>query len=107
MSAELSKEEKSRLDELPAWGDAETLDRTLARARVEKIFTAQAPHPSNLEKHEAVINWAQNFALIIFEEVPECDEKNIAMRKLQEATMWANEAISRHSIPEGSHAKKA
>lgn len=105
MAAELSKEEKKRLDELPQWGDGESLERSLARARVERIFTAQAPFPSNIPKHEAIINWSQNLALVIFETVPDCEEKTIAMRKLQEATMWANEAISRHSIPEGSDAK--
>lgn len=91
---------EEEIKNLPNWGDSKSLEMEIARARVQRIFTAQAPHPSNIEKHEAIINWSQNMAMIIFEVVPECDEKNLAMRKLQEATMWANEAISRHSLPE-------
>lgn len=86
------------IKKLPEWGDQKSLDHELARARVERIFTAQAPHPSNLEKHETVINWSQQMAMVLFEVVPECEEKAIAMRKLQESCMWANEAISRHSV---------
>lgn len=88
-------EERAELDKLPDWGNEKEMDLELRRAMLAKVFTVQNPKQNHISKHETVVNWAQNLAMVIFEFCPESVEREDALKRLQECVMWANEAISR------------
>lgn len=50
--------------------------------------------------HEGVRNKTRNLALWLNERLPECDEKQEALKAVRLAMMWANAAIACHSNDE-------
>jgi hypothetical protein len=63
---------------------------------IENRFTYHAPRDSQPEIYEKIRNAGLGFALLIDRYAPECDELDIAIRRIEEAVMWANAAIARH-----------
>ena len=46
--------------------------------------------------HNGVRNGALDYARYLNEVIPECPEKTIAIRRLEEVAMWANKAIAQN-----------
>lgn len=65
---------------------------------IERIFSYHAPLNSETRtKHEDVRTVMRNAAEYFSNVLPDCPEKTLAIRKLQEAMMYANSAIAQHS----------
>lgn len=61
-------------------------------------FAYHAPKDADVKAaHEAIRAACRAAAHIINDKVPDSHEKDIAIRKLEAAMMWANAAIARHS----------
>lgn len=66
---------------------------------IESIFSyhpATSVHVQHF--HETVRSEVKAVAQIFMEDLPDCPEKTIAIRKLQEAMMFANSAIAQHAV---------
>ena len=63
-------------------------------ADIDELFTYHAPTPEQIPKYQAINDAAKAFALVIFENAPECADRTSALRKLRDARMWANSAIA-------------
>lgn len=48
-------------------------------------------------KHEEVRNSLRMLALWVFDDIPPCRERSLALTALQEAMMWCNAAIAIHT----------
>jgi hypothetical protein len=65
---------------------------------IEDIFSHHPPKNDDVVKaHEDVRTWIRAAAQMINSSVPESPEKTLAVRKLQEAMMYANSAIAIYS----------
>lgn len=69
---------------------------TLQIEDLENRFTYHAPKPGQPDTYTKIRTSGLASALVIEALCPECEERNIAFRKLEEAVMWANAAIARH-----------
>jgi hypothetical protein len=58
-----------------------------------ELFDYHAPDSDQIGRIEVVRNGCRNLALIIRDYVPESAERTLAIRKLEEVSMWANKAI--------------
>lgn len=58
-------------------------------------FTYHSPKPGQPEKYQAIRAKAQELAEVIGENSPPSEESAIAIRKIEEAVMWANAGIAR------------
>jgi hypothetical protein len=69
--------------------------------QIEHNFTYHPPTGSSVVDHERVRAKAREFALLIDEVMPARAgrEKAIAIAKAEEAMMWANAGLARHSEP--------
>ncbi len=56
-------------------------------------FEYQAPTPEHVANITLVRQGCATLAAIIAEAVPQCAERTLALRKLEECSMWANKAI--------------
>jgi len=63
---------------------------------LDNIYTYHAPKPGDPAKYEAIRGTAKVLATLINGECPDSREKSLAMTNLEEAVMWANEAIARN-----------
>lgn len=70
-----------------------TAMRTYTRA-IEDWFTYHAPTPEQSVTYEKLRNAAKDFAHLIDECVPDCADKDVALRKLREALMTANVGVA-------------
>ena len=61
---------------------------------LNNIFTYHAPFGNQAERYEKLRSQTKFLAMIVLELTPECAEQTIAIRKLQEAVMFANAAIA-------------
>lgn len=61
---------------------------------VDRAFTYQTPTEDMQPKFKVVSEALKNAAKVILENVPECADRSVALRKLREARMDANAAIS-------------
>ena len=61
---------------------------------VETAFTYQRPHGDQPHRYEAINGAAKVMAVSIISNCPESPERTLAIRKLQEARMWANASIA-------------
>ena len=64
-------------------------------------FTYHAPDFAAVEKHEAVNAMTRSVALGLLDVVPQSRGLSLALTKLEEARMWANQAIAVEGAPEG------
>jgi hypothetical protein len=60
-------------------------------------FTYHAPNPDQIERYQALRTLARELAESIDELCPDSDEKNNALDAVDEAIMWGNASIARHS----------
>jgi len=63
---------------------------------IDNNFTYHTPTDKTIPLFETIRNDGKNFATIIMKLCPESREKSIALRKLEEAVMWANASIARN-----------
>jgi hypothetical protein len=67
---------------------------------LNNIFKYHAPFGDQTDRYEKIRSQAKFLAQIVLELTPECAEQTIAIRKLQEAVMFANAAIAINEKPE-------
>lgn len=72
----------------------------MTAAEIENNFTYHPPSQLQKEKYEALRNEAKELAHHINLWCPTSAEATLAIRKLEEAIMWANAAIARHTPTE-------
>jgi len=63
---------------------------------IENNFKYHRPLEKNIAKFKEIRDEARTFAKLIMDEVPECAERTIAFRKIEEAVMWANAGLARN-----------
>jgi hypothetical protein len=61
---------------------------------LERIFTYHPPKPTQRGRYEVLRAAAKDFAEIIAELTPASAEQTLAIRRVQEAVMWANASIA-------------
>lgn len=66
---------------------------------ITNIFKVATPNPKDIEKLETIQYFGQQLASIIIDVCEESKEREIAIERVQEACMWANEAIARYGNP--------
>lgn len=64
------------------------------REEVIKHFTYHPPVGDQAERYEKIRTAAREFALIVFDLMPECPDRTVAMRQLNEAVMAMNQTIA-------------
>jgi len=69
---------------------------------VENIFTYHPPFGTQQERYVVLRNYARVFAEAVLGHCPGSAERTLALRKIEEAVMWANSAIARNEKPPGS-----
>lgn len=70
-------------------------DRELERD-LENRFTYHVSSERQIPMYEEIRQAGHTFATMIVGYAPESRERSIALRKIEEAVMWANAAIARH-----------
>lgn len=69
----------------------------LGRERdLKQLFAVRQPplgHTNQARHIRAVRQMAQEFSAIVFDNTPECADQSVALRKIREAVLWAEEAI--------------
>ena len=60
----------------------------------EYVFSHHAPTPKKLADYDAIHVGAKQFAKIVLDHVPECDDRLAVLRLLREASMLACAAVS-------------
>lgn len=63
---------------------------------VDNLFSHHPPFGDQLERYQILTQAAIAYAKLIQELTPESPEQTLAIRKLQEAKMYANAAIAIH-----------
>lgn len=63
---------------------------------LDNMFTYHPPKEGQPEKYEAIRDEAKLFAALLLDLCPDSRERSIAIRKIEEATMWANAAVARN-----------
>ena len=66
----------------------------ITRDNVRECFTYHKPDAARAAKHESVNDQTAALAELYMDACPESPEATLAVRKLQEARMWANAAIA-------------
>ena len=61
---------------------------------LENWFTYHAPQAGQQEKYLALRLAAKAFAVAVVEHTPSCPDQTVAVRKIREAVMVANQAIA-------------
>lgn len=64
-------------------------------------FTYHPPQPEQIEIYENMRDEGKSLALFIYENCPGGPERTLAIRKIEEAVMWANAAIARNGGSRG------
>lgn len=64
--------------------------------KIEKNFTYHAPKNNQVARYEHVRNRAKVFAYFLLENVPDSEERSIALTRLEEVVFWSNAAIARN-----------
>ena len=63
---------------------------------LENRFTYHAPKEGQPLLYETIRNTGKNLAVMLYQICPEGPELTEAIKKIDEAVMWANAAIARH-----------
>lgn len=66
----------------------------MSDAEINNLFTHHAPKDDQIERYKIVRDAGQMLAFVINKAAPNSAEKTLAIRKVQEAVMWANAAIA-------------
>lgn len=66
---------------------------------IEKLFTYHAPYGDQVARYQALREQALAFAEEIELRCPASAERTLAIRRLQEAVMWANASIAINEAP--------
>jgi hypothetical protein len=69
----------------------------ISKQEISNLFTYQAPREEHISKYEAIRNYAKFLAELIVDKTPDCREQRLALANIEQAVMWANAAIARHS----------
>ena len=64
------------------------------RTTTEEIFQYHAPTPLQIVQYQVIRDAAKVFAETLLEQVPDCADRTVAIRKVREAVMTANAAIA-------------
>ena len=65
--------------------------------RIESDFTYHPPKGDQENRYLKMRETAKQLAYLMVELCPDGRERSLALTKLEEAVMWANTAIARHS----------
>lgn len=68
----------------------------ITEADIKRIFTYHKPQEENVHKFESLRNMGKITAEAILKYTPQCAEQTLAIRKVEEAIMWANAALARN-----------
>lgn len=63
---------------------------------IENNFKYHKPLEENIDKFTELRGEARTFAETVMSLVPECAERTLAFRKIEEAVMWANAGLARN-----------
>lgn len=66
----------------------------VTKETLDHIFKYHAPNPEQVTRYLLVRVNAKLFAARVLDECPPSAERTLALRKIQEAVMWANSAIA-------------
>ena len=64
---------------------------------IKNDFKYHAPNDGQVKKYEALRSEGLMLALLIYDSCPSSSEMTTAIRHVENAVMWANAAIARHS----------
>jgi hypothetical protein len=67
---------------------------------VDNIYTYHRPFGDQRERYVYIRNAAKALAQTILVQVPNSAERTLALRKIEEAVMWANASIARNEKEE-------
>jgi len=67
-------------------------------------FTYHKPHPNSIPVFDGIRAYGKDFAVFVFEKVPDGCERSLAFAKIEEAVMWANAAVARNQAESESTA---
>ena len=68
----------------------------IVESELEVRFTYHAPKGKQPEYYKIIRATGLQMAKDIRTLCPKCEERELALRKVEEAVMWANAAIARH-----------
>jgi len=63
---------------------------------IENIFAYHPPKGDQAERYQHLRDACKGLANVIINETPICREQSLAIRKLEECSMWVNAAIARN-----------
>jgi len=61
---------------------------------IENIFTYHPPHQGQVISYTSIRDSGKELAMTILRNCPVSAERTLAIRKIQEAVMWANASIA-------------
>lgn len=64
--------------------------------QIENNFMHHSPKEGQAEKYEAIREKAKKLAYLIDDVCPNSREKELAITKLEECSMWANASVARN-----------
>ncbi len=64
---------------------------------IKNDFKYHAPNPAQIALYEEIRAKGLELAILIYDSTPSSAEQTTAIRKVEEAVMWANASIARHS----------
>lgn len=76
--------------------ESKKMDQKPITIDIENIFTYHLPKGDQATRYKILRGACMGLAEMILEQTPMCREQSIAIRKLEEACMWANAAIARN-----------
>ena len=62
--------------------------------QIEEWFTYHKPTEDQIPKYAAIRDKAKELALVLAANTPSCPDQTVALRKLREAVMVANQSIA-------------
>lgn len=66
----------------------------ISKDDIQNWFTYHAPKEGQQEKYLAIRNKAKELAEVIVDNTPSCPDQTVAIRKVREAVMVANQSIA-------------
>jgi hypothetical protein len=66
----------------------------ITSANLDNWFTYHPPTPEQPAKYLAIREAARAFAVAVVEHTPSCPDQTVAIRKIREAVMVANQSIA-------------
>lgn len=66
--------------------------------QLESVFTYHSPSPEQLPKYAAIREAAKVYAKVLFDNVPACADRTVALRLVRESVMTANAAVALNGL---------